>query len=144
MNDIPTGHKARVRILVEKRIRDYDNLRLAGSYINVYYGRNGGKKLNDSEKSSSSFNSIAISTKLKGKDEIISFAIVHESPKVVETDCYVNVFCEFNFSLYDIDDPEREFQMGSTVGAVLDNFSYCYFKKRCTSKILNLFLKKNQ
>ena len=35
--------------LVSTRIRDYDNLHLAGSYINVYLGRNGGKFIFNNE-----------------------------------------------------------------------------------------------
>lgn len=38
---------------------------------------------------------LALSTKVLGQNDIVTFAIVHVAPKEIEADCYVYVFCEY-------------------------------------------------
>lgn len=124
LQDVPSDKKARVRILVEKRNKDYEKLRLKWSYVRIYVKRNGGKKLtNDCNKSRSSRGVLTYSTKVTSKSDIITFAIVHDTDEMIESNCYVNVFCEFDFKLTEIGNPNTVFEKGISSGPVLDNFS---------------------
>lgn len=123
IDDIPPEKKARVRIFVEKRNIDYEKFRLEKNRFYIYAGRNGGKKLKSYQTYECSLNCITLSMKVTGKNDIVTFAIVHLAPEKIEADCYVSVFCEFDFDLYNVDHPENLFPRGETGEAYLDNFS---------------------
>ncbi|KAK8889375.1 hypothetical protein M9Y10_034121 [Tritrichomonas musculus] len=124
-DEIPDGKKARFRILVEKRNSQYKN---SNNVIILFYGINGGKKYvkydsNSGMKYISNKHFLSCTLPIKNKNEIVTFTIVFIAPPDVDCDCYVNVFCEYDFDLYDIDKPAVKFSRGETRGAAFDNFS---------------------
>ena len=123
LKDVPSGMKARVRILVEKRNTKYSELRLGGSYIIIYLGRNGGQKLTKHDIYDIASINATISTKVTSKNDIVTFVIVHQTQKEIESTFYVNVFCEYDFALYEVGHPDQLFMKGETRSPVLDNFS---------------------
>ena len=58
---------------------------------------------------------LALSIKVLGQNDIVTFAIVHVAPKEIEADCYVDVFCEYR--------PSRE-----TCSPFSRQFKYFYSK----------------
>lgn len=126
--NIPEGKKARLRILAEKRNTNYDQIRANKSFVKIFASKNNGKKLifheiTDRKLKDSGDNISYLSIPINGINDVVTFAIVHEAPDTIDSYIYVNVFCEFEFELSEIDHPETQFSRGETSGPVIDNFS---------------------
>ena len=127
-NELDIGKKARFRIFVEKRNEEFSQINMDNSRIYILACKNGGQKMKSSDLSkkncASSHHCISFSMKVLSKDDIVTFIVVHEAPPDVKSDFFVSVFCEYDFDLYDINEPGDKFSRSSeTHGAVLDNFT---------------------
>lgn len=125
--------ECRFHIMVEKRHNLYDESKNfiynPPGYIVILCHSNGRKispeVLRQSHRNTmTSYNTLmCFSSKVKGNDDIVTIAIhrIHKCP--FTEDCYVHVFCEKDFILYDIDFPDELIPEDINNGIVFDNYS---------------------
>lgn len=51
-------------------------------------------------------------------EDIMCFYIYYQAPSDIVSECYVNVFCEYDFVLFDLNDPDNLFPKGEIRGAL--------------------------
>ena len=130
---IGKDEKVHFHILVEKRNKLFNEEKstlFASPFCEVYTIHNQGQKFDLStcryrKRSSFSHNANVFSTRCDavGNDDIITIIIHREQKCDIFEDCYILVYCEKNFDLYDIDKPEITMPVVKNTGLVFDNFS---------------------
>ncbi|KAK8847774.1 hypothetical protein M9Y10_018804 [Tritrichomonas musculus] len=130
---IGKDEKVHFHILVEKRNKLFNEEKstlFASPFCEVYTIHNQGQKFDLStcryrKRSSFSHNANVFSTRCDavGNDDIITIIIHREQKCDLFEDCYILVYCEKNFDLYDIDKPEITMPVVKNTGLVFDNFS---------------------
>ena len=133
IDPIPKGEKCRFHILVEKRQKLYDEKK--GTIWNppsycVYLAHANGQKLESSRlpycsrfQMQSNNDLFSFAYEVSGNDDIVTIVLHRlQSCNLIE-DCYVLVYCDHDFKLYDIDHPEELFPEEDNAGIIFDNFS---------------------
>lgn len=119
VDSIDTGKSVKVHILIEKQRKNKQSI-ITLAHVN-------GKKLSAETLAHCNYsrkiffrNVFAISSSFEKQDDVITFAICNYGSEQVEEEYCIKVFCECNFKLYNIDQPNVIFQV--------DN-DYCSFKQ---------------
>ena len=109
---IPKEHKATFNILLESRFSEFvPNIESVTNLITI--ARSNGQKLTpdffNGNKDYATFpvsnHIFSFSVELMNSDDIITF-VIHPKEQIKETiNFYIRVFCEYDFKLYDVDNP---------------------------------------
>lgn len=125
---VTTNKPIKFYILIEKRRinLDEDN----GSTTVITFANANGKKIDSGTlRDPTSFtkksfgNIFSLSYTLTNPKDIITFVVHNIGKSTVSKECYIRVFCEYNFKLYNIDDPDKHFPRTENFGPVFDNFT---------------------
>lgn len=133
IDPINKGEKCRFHILIEKRQKLFDpdtNTIFKPPDYAVVLAHSDGKKLSPEVLLNSNrfcmesrMSLLCFASEVSGNDDIVTIVIHRiQACKLIE-DCYVHIFCEKDFNLYDIDNPDDLIPEDVNEGIVFDNFS---------------------
>lgn len=114
IEQIPEGEKCQFYIIVEKHHKTVDEENVDKLQYCIFLAHSGGKKLDSNQLSSiKQYQFITCSdissTKydVESNDDIVTIVINRLQKSDLIEDCYVNIYCEKDFKLYNIDNPDE-------------------------------------
>lgn len=133
---------ARFHILVEV-VYEAKCANRKSSLTTLIFSHSQGKKLDyqtlDTSKYSvyKSFSSVfSVSSTFDDQNDIITFTLITLSYEAIN--CYVKVFCDYDFMLYNIDKPNNPFPLGENYGIIFENYSITSPNSALPLKSMNL------